>query len=95
MQTVPAVDNLGNIHVCDLGGNYTIVSPDGELLFSANLGEQAWSSPAIADDGTVYVAAEKDGTCTLYAFRVDGVTSAADSDWPQFGGNQRRTGLQR
>lgn len=95
VQTVPAVDNLGNIHVCDLGGNYTIVSPDGELLFSANLGEQAWSSPAIADDGTVYVAAEKDGTCTLYAFRVDGVTSAADSDWPQFGGNQRRTGLQR
>lgn len=95
VQTVPAIDNLGNIHVCDLGGGYTIVSPEGKLLFSINLGDSAWASPAIADDGTVYVAAEKDGVCTLYAFKVEGVTSAADSDWSQFGGNARRTGMQK
>lgn len=95
VQTVPAIDNQGNIHVCDLAGNYTIVSSDGRSLFAMNLGEQAWSSPAIADDGIVYVAAEKEGKCTLYAFKVEGVTSAADSDWSQFGGNQRRTGVQK
>lgn len=95
VQTVPAIDNQGNIHVCDHAGNYTIVSSDGRSLFAMNLGEQAWSSPAIADDGIVYVAAEKEGKCTLYAFKVEGVTSAADSDWSQFGGNQRRTGVQK
>ena len=58
VQTVPAIDNLGNIHVCDLGGGYTIVSPEGELLFSINLGDSAWASPAIADDGTVYVVSD-------------------------------------
>jgi PKD repeat protein len=93
---VPAVDNLGQIHVCDNNGNYAIYSSaDGTQLFSIKLGDSCYSSPAIADDGTVFVSAEKEGACYLHAFRVDGVTSAADSDWAQFGQNQRHTGVQR
>lgn len=93
---VPAVDNLGQVHVCDNAGWYYIYSPtDGSVIFSSKIGDCCYSSPAIADDGTVYIAAEKSGACVLYAFRVAGVTSAADSDWAQFGQNQRHTGVQR
>lgn len=93
---VPAIDNLGQIHVCDNSGYYAIYSPvDGEELSSIQIGDMCYSSPAIADDGTVYITAEKEGSCYLFAFRIDGVTSAADSDWSQFGQNQHRTGVQR
>lgn len=48
------------------------------------------SAPAIASDGTVYVT---DGSGSLVAFR--GTAGPADSAWPMFQQNARRTGVAR
>ena len=49
---------------CDNGEFYAINS-DGSLKWSYTTGNEVWSSPAIAADGTVYVGSFDD---KLYAF---------------------------
>lgn len=51
-----ALEDDGTIYLCDsVGGALKAVNPDGTLKWSFPLGAGSWSSPAIADDGTIYV----------------------------------------
>lgn len=61
-------------------------------------GARMWTSPAIADDGTIYIAVEnKDSAakCVVVALGADEITGPADSPWPMKGQNRRRTSVQK
>ena len=51
-------DAQGNLWVADLFGNLSQVAPDKSVVWSVDLGAGIPSSPAIAEDGTVYVGDE-------------------------------------
>lgn len=106
--STPAIDNRGYLHFGGWNGNYYILKDNGndaELMYKGKLshaGEissQIWSSPAIANDGSVYVGAQVtdvSGTSSrLYKISVLGTTAPANSYWPMKGGNAQRIGLQK
>ena len=90
----PAVDCNGNIHCGDNAGWYHVVKSDGTLLFKKQLGTNMWSSPVIADDGTVYINLKDGSPCKLIAFDM-GLTGPADSPWPQRACTAAHMALQR
>ena len=56
-----------------------------------------WSSPVIADDGTVYISFTDDAIRTIagtVAVRYEGTDGPADSEWPMLGQNARHTSVQ-
>jgi outer membrane protein assembly factor BamB len=55
----PAIDDEGNIYfTCYYDGHLYAVSPTGKIEWRVDLGDlRSISSPAIADDGTIYVGA--------------------------------------
>jgi outer membrane protein assembly factor BamB len=105
---VPAIDNKGYLHFGDHSGNYYILKDNTskpELVYKGKLcvpgvtASQIWSSPVIADDGTIYFSAQVstiEGTTSsrLFKIQVTGATGPANSSWPMKGGNAQRTGLQ-
>jgi glycerophosphoryl diester phosphodiesterase/sugar lactone lactonase YvrE len=104
-ESVPAIDNNGYLHFGDRAGNYYIIEDKqikAEQKYRIRLNKNTvcatriWSSPSIAGDGSLYVAATAaNGGIYLFKIAVEGVTGAADSDWPMKGANAQRTGLQR
>ena len=84
-----------------MAGDGTIVYSGGDGYFyvirSAGVAEQrfwtsstwAYSSPAIAPDGTIYFGTGAGG---LHA--VEGVAGLAEQQWPMFRENLRHTGVQ-
>ncbi|MBH53435.1 MAG: hypothetical protein CMI18_03705 [Opitutaceae bacterium] len=54
----PTIDFNGNIWAADLFGNLKQISPDRTEVWSIDLGVGMLSSPAIAQDGTVYIGDE-------------------------------------
>lgn len=54
----PTLDDQGNIWVGDLFGNLKQIAPNKTELWSVDLGFGIPASPAIAQDGTVYIADE-------------------------------------
>ena len=51
-----ALEGDGTIYLCDsVGGALKAVNTDGTLKWSFPLGARSWSSPAITNDGTIYV----------------------------------------
>lgn len=96
MLCVPAVDNVGNIHLADQGeGNYVIIDRDGNLVFKTKVCEKAHTTAVINGD-LVYLLGEKTkgGECYLYAYKQKSATGPAASDWPQYGQNAHHTGMQ-
>ena len=56
-----------------------------------------WSSPVIADDGTVYISFTDDAVRTIagvIALAYEGTDAPADSEWPMLGQNARHTSVQ-
>ena len=56
-----------------------------------------WSSPVIADDGTVYISFTDDAVRTIagvIALAYEGTDGPADSEWPMLGQNARHTSVQ-
>lgn len=51
-------DADGNIWVADLFGNLSQIAPDKSVIWTVDLGAGVPSSPAIAEDGTVYLGDE-------------------------------------
>jgi uncharacterized repeat protein (TIGR02543 family) len=103
-QSVPAIDNNGNLHFGDNAGNYYIIKDDQDeatLLHKRQLvrnditANSIWSSPLIDSLGKIYLVA----TCLdgnyLFKISVADVTSPANSPWAMKGGNIQRTGLQK
>jgi hypothetical protein len=91
----PAISANGIIYVGvhDLNaGNLTAVSPDGVKLWTRTVGTSVADSPAIAADGTVYIASRTgSNTGALTAIEGDG-SGLANSAWPKFHQNNRNTG---
>ena len=87
-----AVDSAGTIYFSGFNTLYA-VSPDGEQKWTFNAGGKAtdastysYASPAIGPNGTIYVTFGS----RLYA--LAGTNGPADSPWPMYRQNARRTG---
>jgi hypothetical protein len=92
----PAVDSAGTIYFAGFNTLYA-VSPTGQQQWTFTVGESytnklndpanySYSSPAIGPDGTIYVTFGS----RLYA--IAGTNGPADSPWPMYRQNARRTG---
>jgi outer membrane protein assembly factor BamB len=88
----PAVDSAGTIYYAGFTTLYA-VSSDGQEQWKFDSGGDsfdpnafAYTSPAIATDGTIYVTFGS----RLYA--IAGTNGPADSPWPMYRQNARRTG---
>lgn len=95
--SVPAVDNLGQVHVVTANGTYVVLSPEGEVVYSQKLADSFEGSVSIAEWGYAYVLGKDSaaGKLKVYAVALPGVTSAADSSWSQYGGNARHINYQK
>lgn len=105
LSSVPALDNLGQIHIVDDSGIYYIIGDNttsaielykGDLPFAT----ESWSSPLISGDGAIYIlakAVEGGSTNTrLYKITINGVDGPQlNSPWAMKGGDAQRTGLQK
>ncbi len=86
-----AVDDAGCIFYNDLSlGKIVKLSPAGEKLSELALGEDLYSSPTIAEDGTIYVTGMKEGKPTLFSLSAVSTNGYADS-WSQLGGSPQKT----
>ena len=95
--SIPAVDNLGQVHVVTANGTYVVLSPEGEEVYSQKLADSFEGSVSIAEWGYAYVLGKDTaaGKLKVYAVALPGVTSAADSSWSQYGGNARHINYQK
>jgi len=65
------------------------ITPDGKLKWKFQTGYDISSSPAIGQDGTIYV-----GSSDRYLYAIQTTSlGLADTPWPKFRGNLRNTGL--
>ena len=64
------------------------INPDGTKQWEFKTEGGVYSSPAIGNDGTVYVGSYGGN---VYALKTSS-TGPADSPWPMFGQNAQRTG---
>lgn len=95
--SIPAVDNLGQVHVVTASGTYVVLSPEGDVVYSQKLADSFEGSVSIAEWGYAYVLGKDTaaGKLKVYAVALPGVTSAADSSWSQYGGNARHINYQK
>lgn len=95
--SIPAVDNLGQVHVVTASGTYVVLSPEGEEVYSQKLADSFEGSVSIAEWGYAYVLGKDTaaGKLKVYAVALPGVTSSADSSWSQYGGNARHINYQK
>lgn len=52
----PSIDANGIIYIASINGQLYAVNPDGTLHWEFNIGVPSNCSPAIADDGTIYIS---------------------------------------
>lgn len=95
--SIPAVDNLGQVHVVTASGTYVVLSSEGEVVYSSKIADSFEGSVSIAEWGYAYVLGKDTaaGKLKVYAVALPGVTSAADSSWSQYGGNARHINYQK
>lgn len=95
--SIPAVDNLGQVHVVTANGTYVVLSSEGNVVYSQKLADSFEGSVSIAEWGYAYVLGKDTaaGKLKVYAVALPGVTSAADSSWSQYGGNARHINYQK
>ena len=68
IETVPAIDDAGNLYFGDLSGYFHVVGVDGKPKYKPlMLGDLIHDSAAIGADGTVYVTANSSTTSKPYA----------------------------
>ncbi|MEQ9297821.1 MAG: PKD domain-containing protein [Cyclobacteriaceae bacterium] len=92
--STPAIDNRGFIYFGDDSGLFTVLDPQGNVVFELNLGTKIWASATIGDDGTVYIGAtQADDTGVFYAINFH-ANGPADSSWPMRHGNRKHNGRQ-
>ncbi len=90
----PAIDNEGNIYFGDDYGWFYVVDPEGnkkwkEMEIGGGVSEAVWSSPAIGNDGTIYItASQSDESARLYAIKTD-ATGLATGGWPMVSKNPK------
>lgn len=95
--SVPAVDNLGQVHVATASGHYVVLSADGQVVYDKQIADSFEGSVSIAEWGYAYVLGKDTaaGKLKVYAVALPGVNSAADSPWSQYGRNARHINYQK
>ena len=95
--SVPAVDNLGQVHVATETGHYVVLSPDGKPVYDEQIADMFEGSVSISEWGYSYVLGKdaSAGKLKVYAVALPGVNSAAASAWSQYGRNARHINYQQ
>ena len=95
--SIPAVDNLGQVHVVTANGTYVVLSSEGESVYSQKVADSFEGSVSIAEWGYAYVLGKdtEAGKLKVYAVALPGVNAAADSAWSQYGRNARHINYQK
>jgi outer membrane protein assembly factor BamB len=84
----PTVGEDGTIYVGTEAGTLYAVGPNGDVLWTFSVGAEIYyCSPMLAEDGTLYVGSFDRH---IYALETSSM-GLADSPWPTFGRNPRRT----
>ncbi len=95
--SIPAVDNLGQIHLCTKTGDYVVLSAEGELRYKEHLADSVNGSPTISEWGYSYFLGKDSaaGALKVYCVALPGVASPAASAWSQYGQNARHSNCQK
>ena len=99
--SVPAVDNLGNIHLCTMDGYYIVLRDDGSSyaeLYKKKVADSIDGSPTLsAVDGASYFVGRDSasGYLKVYSVSFPGVTGPAASAWAQYGQNPGHCNYQK
>ena len=82
----PAIAPDGNtIYQATFNGTLLAITPQGATQWKFKAGREVKSSPAIADDGTIYV-----GSYNFHAFKLNAKPSTVG--WPRARGGPKQTG---
>lgn len=95
--SIPAVDNLGQVHIATETGHYIVLSPEGKPVYDKQIADMFEGSISISAWGYSYVLGKDTsaGKLKVYAVALPGVNSSADSAWSQYGQNARHTNYQK
>ena len=88
--SVPAVDNLGQIHLCTMGGYYIVLNQEGQEVYKEKVADSINGSPTLSPAiGSSYFAGTDAaaGCLKVYSLSFPGVTGPANSAWAQYGQN--------
>ncbi len=92
IETVPAIDNNGNLYFGDKAGFFHVVNPDGLNPYRVvKLGDEIHSSVAIGSDGTIYIAVNVGDFGKIYALKTTS-NSLQTGGWPMFAKDAKHTG---
>ncbi len=87
VRSTPTITKNGTIYFGSLDNKLYAVSADGKLKWTFTTGGKVFS-PAIADDGTIYV---QNGEAKLYAIQDPEENGGLAGQWPKRGGGLRNT----
>jgi len=90
VRSSPAIGADGTIYVGSYDNKLYAINPDGTLKWAFETENYVHSSPAIGGDGTIYVGSDDKHLYAIYGSSG----GLADTPWPMFHHNVRRTGLQ-
>lgn len=90
---VAAVDATGYIYYTDseTGRLCQLLPSNGQIASSVNLDAGLYSSPTIAEDGSIYVNGVREGYPTLFKVHSNAMAGPADN-WSQLACNAQKTG---
>jgi len=92
IETVPAIDNEGNLYFGDTSGFFHIINSDGLNIYKViKLGDEIHSSVAIGTDGVIYVAGNQGEFGKVYALKTN-ATGLQMGGWPMFAKDAKHTG---
>ncbi len=100
-QSVPAVDNLGQIHFCTKDGVYYVLKDNGtaaSVVYEKKVADSIDGSPTIsAVDGASYFVGKDAAADALkvYSISFPGVSGPAESAWAQYGQNPGHINYQK
>lgn len=87
VQSTPAIASDGTVYFGSDDDWVYAVNSDGTLKWRFKTGGDVYSSPAIGPDGTIYI-----GSDDHFLYALSGSDSPADSPWPMYRHDSRRTG---
>ncbi|MFA6593273.1 MAG: PKD domain-containing protein [Bacteroidales bacterium] len=95
--SVPAIDNLGQIHVCTFTGDYFVLSSEGTLVYQKHISDKFEGSISISEWGYAYLMGKNSASSVtkVYAVSLPGVSSPANSAWAQYGQNSRHCNFRK
>ena len=92
IETVPAIDNEGNLYFGDKNGFFHVVNSDGLNPYKVvKLGDEIHSSAAIGSDGMIYIASNQGDFGKVYALKTN-ATGLQSGGWPMYAKDAKHTG---